>query len=128
MTDVRISLTLQALSLEEAQQRQDRLAKMRSLLFYHELKAKRLKKIKSKEYHRQLKRAEKRKAALLGELGDEEAMRKSAEDAEFERAKERLTLKHKNTSKWARRALKRGANMTDLGEWPVVCRAFHPVH
>ncbi len=26
---------------------------------------------------------------------------------------ERLTLKHKNTSKWARRALKRGINVMD---------------
>ena len=28
---------------------------------------------------------------------------------------ERLTLKHKNTSRWARRALKRGANIMDEG-------------
>ena len=38
----------QALSVEEARERQNRLAKMRALLFYHELKAKRMKKIKSK--------------------------------------------------------------------------------
>lgn len=34
--------------MEEARERQNRLAKMRALLFYHELKAKRMKKIKSK--------------------------------------------------------------------------------
>jgi len=28
-------------------------------------------------------------------------------------AQERLTLKHKNTSKWARRALRRGVNVMD---------------
>lgn len=50
----------------------------------------------------------------LGELGDEAAAQRAAEEAEFERAKERLTLKHKNTSKWARRALKRGSVM-DMG-------------
>jgi hypothetical protein len=44
--------SLQELTLEEARARRDRLAKMRSLLFYHELKAKRLKAIKSKEFHR----------------------------------------------------------------------------
>lgn len=43
---------------------------MRSLLFYHELKAKRLKNIKSKEFHRQLKKAEKRKAEVRGIVDD----------------------------------------------------------
>lgn len=38
--------------MEEAKARRERLAKMRSLLFYHELKAKRLKAIKSKEFHK----------------------------------------------------------------------------
>ena len=42
----------QALTLEEAKERRERLARMRSLLFYHELKSKRLKAIKSKEFHR----------------------------------------------------------------------------
>ena len=79
---------LQALSFEEAQARRDRLAKMRALLFYHELKARRVKAIKSKEYHRRLNRAAKRKAAKAGEAGDDnEALRAAAEDAEFERVK-----------------------------------------
>jgi U3 small nucleolar RNA-associated protein 14 len=50
-------LISQALSVEEARERQNRLAKMRALLFYHEAKARRLKKIKSKEYRRKLKKA-----------------------------------------------------------------------
>lgn len=54
-------LALQALTVEEARARQEKLAKMRSLLFYHELKARRLKKIKSKDFHRRLNRAAKRK-------------------------------------------------------------------
>ena len=79
---------LQALTFEEAQARRDRLAKMRALLFYHELKAKRVKAIKSKEYHRRLNRAAKRKAAKAGDAGDDdEALRAAAEDAEFERVK-----------------------------------------
>lgn len=40
--------------MEEAQERRARLAKMRSLLFYHELKARRLKGIKSKDHHRRV--------------------------------------------------------------------------
>lgn len=106
------ALALKALTVEEARQRREKLAKMRALLFYHELKSKRLKKIKSKEYRRRLKKAEKRKAqastAEGGMLLDEDALRRELEEAEFERAKERLTLKHKNTSRFIRRALKRG--------------------
>lgn len=43
------------------------------------------------------------------------ALQMAVEEAEFERAKERITLKHKNTSRWARRALKRGVNLADEG-------------
>lgn len=42
----------QKFTAEEAKDRADRLSKMRHLLFYAELKSKRLSKIKSKEYHR----------------------------------------------------------------------------
>jgi U3 small nucleolar RNA-associated protein 14 len=45
---------LQSLTLEEVRARQERLAKMRSLLFHHELKAKRLKAIKSKDYRKRM--------------------------------------------------------------------------
>lgn len=106
------ALALKALTVEEAKQRREKLAKMRALLFYHELKSRRLKKIKSKEYRRRLKKAEKRKAQAStadgGMLLDEDALRREIEEAEYERAKERLTLKHKNTSRFIRRALKRG--------------------
>ncbi len=44
---------------------------------------------------------------------DEAALREAAEEAEFQRAKERLTLKHKNSSRWARRALRRGVTVMD---------------
>ncbi|KAL4441441.1 hypothetical protein ABPG77_001945 [Micractinium sp. CCAP 211/92] len=108
------ALAMKALSVEEVRERQNRLARMRALLFYHETKAKRLKKIKSKEYRRKLKKAEKRKAEAAGEE-DEDQLRLEQEQAEFDRAKERLTLKHKNTSRWARRALKRGQTLADAG-------------
>lgn len=44
------------LSPEEWQKRQDAMAKNSALLFYQEHKAKRLKKIKSKAYHRHMKK------------------------------------------------------------------------
>ena len=43
-------------SVEDEKDRQNRIAKMRNLLFRHEMKAKRIKKIKSKTYHRLLKK------------------------------------------------------------------------
>ncbi len=52
-------------------------------------------------------------------MGDTEFLRLAAEEAEFKRVKERLTLKHKNTSQWARRALRRGINVMDEG---LLCR------
>lgn len=56
-------------------------------------------------------------AEKAGEMDDKDFIRLEAERAEFERAKERLTLKHRNTSQWARRALKRGVNLhNDDGE------------
>ncbi len=54
-------LLVQAMSADEAKERQHRLAKMRSLLLHHEAKSRRLKAIKSKSFHRQANRAAKRK-------------------------------------------------------------------
>jgi U3 small nucleolar RNA-associated protein 14 len=107
------ALAMKALTVGEAKERREKLAKMRALMFYHEMKAKRLKKIKSKEYRRRLKKAEKRKAEAGGEGGadlllDEDELRQAQEEAEFNRAQERLTLKHRNTSRFIRRALRRG--------------------
>ena len=101
------------LSKEEMRERQAKLAKMRSVLFYHDQKAKRLKAIKSKRHHKYLKNVEKRKIEKAGLDLDPEALKKEMEHAEFLRAKERLTLKHKNTSKWAKRALQRGFQRLD---------------
>ncbi|GAX81102.1 hypothetical protein CEUSTIGMA_g8536.t1 [Chlamydomonas eustigma] len=113
-------LALKSLTLEEVRARQERLAKMRSLLFHHELKAKRLKAIKSKDYRKRLAKVEKLHAKKTGasiadEEADSDAERAAEAEAEFERARERLTLRHRNTSKWARRALKRGVEVMDAG-------------
>ena len=55
-------------------------------------------------------------AEKLGQMDDKDFIRLQAEQAEYDRAKERLTLKHKNTSQWARRALKRGVTEHADGE------------
>lgn len=106
------ALAMRMLSAEEAKARREQLAKQRALLFYHEVKAKRMKKIKSKEYRRRLKKAERKKSAT-GEEGmlllNEDELQQQREEAEYARAKERLTLKHKNTSRFIRRAIKRGS-------------------
>jgi U3 small nucleolar RNA-associated protein 14 len=83
----------QSLTLDEAKARAERLSRMRHLLFYAELKAKRLAKIKSKEHARRANRAAKRAAARLADAAGDEvaAARAAAEEAEFDRAKVRLT-------------------------------------
>lgn len=107
-------LELNKVSIEDVRERQNQLAKMRSLLFRHEMKAKHIKKIKSKTYHRILKK-EKLKAAAAGMEVDPEAVKELAMKQEFKRAEERMTLKHKNSSKWAKRVLQRGLQTQDEG-------------
>ncbi|KAJ0977738.1 hypothetical protein J5N97_013212 [Dioscorea zingiberensis] len=107
-------LELNKLTSEDVKDRQHRLAKMRSLLFRHEMKAKHIKKIKSKTYHRILKR-ERLKAPSSNVEMDLEAAKEEARKQEFKRAEERMTLKHKNSSKWAKRILKRGLSVQDEG-------------
>ncbi|KAI3787697.1 hypothetical protein L2E82_00037 [Cichorium intybus] len=108
-------LELNKVSVQDVKERQDRLAKMRNLLFRHELKAKRIKHIKSKTYRRLMKK-DKLKGASATEIEmNPEAAKQLAEKEEFKRAEERLTLKHKNTSKWAKRLKKRGFDAQDDG-------------
>ncbi|KAL5701304.1 hypothetical protein ACHQM5_026654 [Ranunculus cassubicifolius] len=107
-------LELNKISIEDVKERQNRLAKMRSLLFRHETKAKHIKKIKSKTYHRLLKK-NKLKAANAEIQTDPEAAKEEAIKQEFKRAEERLRLKHKNKNKWAERVLKLGLAARDEG-------------
>lgn len=91
------------LTVEEVAQRRGELRKMRELMFRAEVKAKRIGKIKSKTYRR-IKRKERERLGEKvdemgedGEGGEEERMKR-----EVDRAKERATLRHKNTGKWAK--------------------------
>ncbi|KAI0354648.1 Utp14-domain-containing protein [Trametes cingulata] len=102
------SLKMNHLSVEEVAARRAELAKMRDLMFRAEAKAKRIAKIKSKTYRRLKKKERARLAEKLGEdeedLDDEEVRMKR----EVERARERATLRHKNTGKWAKAMRERG--------------------
>jgi U3 small nucleolar RNA-associated protein 14 len=102
------------LTLEEYQKRRSQLAKMRALMFYHEQKRHHINKIKSKKYRRIRKKQRERlkesdTSAQLEE--DPDLVREMEEKEEIERMRERMTLAHKNTSKWAKRVLKRGKNV-----------------
>ncbi|XP_078435662.1 U3 ribonucleoprotein (Utp) family protein [Wolffia australiana] len=117
-------LTLNKISIEDMKSVHNYRAKMKSLLFRHELKAKRIKKIKSKTYHRMLKKDKLKGGAAEGlmnpDVAKEEAMKR-----EFKRAEERMTLKHKNSSKWAKRILKRGLNAQDDGTKAALTEQLH---
>eukprot|EP01105_Mastigella_eilhardi_P026583 TRINITY_DN7753_c0_g1_i1.p1 TRINITY_DN7753_c0_g1~~TRINITY_DN7753_c0_g1_i1.p1 ORF type:complete len:713 (-),score=280.76 TRINITY_DN7753_c0_g1_i1:77-1936(-) len=98
---------------EEEAQRQTyvELAKLRSVMWQQEVKAKHSAKIKSKKYHQIMKHAkqashEREVAAIAAE--DPEALAEYQDRIERERIKERMTLKHKNTSRWARNLQQKG--------------------
>ncbi|KAJ1406360.1 Small-subunit processome, Utp14 [Sesbania bispinosa] len=73
-------------SIEDEKDRQNRIAKMRSLLFRHEMKAKHVKKIKSRTYHRLLKKdrlkAESSRIQMDPEAAKEYAMKQERQRAE----------------------------------------------
>lgn len=101
-------------SLEEYKKRRGQLAKMRALMFYHEQKRHRINKIKSKKYRRIRKKQRERakESEIEAEAIDNpDILRELEEKEELGRMKERMTLAHKNTSKWAKRILKRGKNV-----------------
>eukprot|EP00271_Cylindrocystis_brebissonii_P022634 TRINITY_DN878_c0_g3_i1.p1 TRINITY_DN878_c0_g3~~TRINITY_DN878_c0_g3_i1.p1 ORF type:complete len:1258 (-),score=449.77 TRINITY_DN878_c0_g3_i1:103-3876(-) len=107
------ALSLNKLTVEEVLERKERLSRMRALLFRSELKAKRVKKIKSKTFHRLLLKSEKRARANAagGDASahmDPEEAKELAIKQEYKRAQERMTLRHRNTSKWAKRILEKG--------------------
>ena len=82
---------------------------MRSLLFFKEQKQKKIAKIKSKTYRKITRKAEEKKSLTLNELQtlDPDRAKEEKNKLDFERIKERMTLKHKNTGKWAKKMLGR---------------------
>ncbi|XP_073445968.1 U3 small nucleolar RNA-associated protein 14 homolog A [Dendrobates tinctorius] len=97
--------SLKAMSLEEAKERRAELQKARALQSYYEAKARRQKKIKSKMYHRMLKKVKKKETLKkFEELRriDPEAALEELEKLERARMMERMSLKHQNSGKWAK--------------------------
>ncbi|KAG6856329.1 hypothetical protein H0H87_005530 [Tephrocybe sp. NHM501043] len=90
------------LSVEEVAHRRAELRKMRELMFRAEIKARRIGKIKSKTYRKIKRKERERLGAEGGESSDEEG-EEGRLKREVERARERATLKHKHTGKWAKK-------------------------
>jgi U3 small nucleolar RNA-associated protein 14 len=96
---------LQGVDAEQMEMKYDQLNKMKQLLFRQEHKNKRIKKIKSKLYHK-LKKKEKMREegkikAYLEDVDPEAAAELSKKD-ELKMAEERLSLRHGGHKKWAR--------------------------
>lgn len=96
-------LSTAKMTSEEMRKRTTEMRLMRELMFREERKARRLKKIKSKTY-RKIKKKELMKNRELAAVSSDE----ENEDHDIARAKERMTLKHKTNSKWARDMIKHG--------------------
>ncbi|KAJ3340013.1 hypothetical protein HDU93_007562 [Gonapodya sp. JEL0774] len=98
--------------------RRAELAKMRSLMFFHELKLKKAAKIKSRTY-RKLKKVDAAKRQI-GQEGDLDSSAFADTDStraqegrlqqEIERAKERMSLRHRSKGQWAKELAKIGKN------------------
>lgn len=103
-------MALKKVSIDEVRLRQAELRAMRELMFRQDQKAKRIAKIKSKAYRRIHKRERERQMERqMAEEGfDGHDMRDENLKMEAARAKERMTLRHKNTGDWARKMLSRG--------------------
>ncbi|KAH0837758.1 Utp14 protein-domain-containing protein [Lanmaoa asiatica] len=98
------ALKMAHLSVEEVAARRAELRVMRELAFRADRKAKRIAKIKSKTYRR-IRKKQREGLDGVGEGADGGADREDDEErlkAEVQRARERATLRHKNTGKWAK--------------------------
>ena len=99
-------MEMSKLSKEQMQIRQAELAKMRSLMFFEEQKRIKISKIKRKTYRKLARKSKEGENELdletLKTL-DPEAAREKLEEMERARAMERMTLKHKNSGKWAKK-------------------------
>ncbi|CAI4047579.1 hypothetical protein SKDZ_13G0450 [Saccharomyces kudriavzevii ZP591] len=96
-------LSTAKMTSEEMRKRRTEMRLMRELMFREERKARRLKKIKSKTY-RKIKKKELMKNREMADISSDE----DDEDHDIARAKERMTLKHKTNSKWAKDMIKHG--------------------
>ncbi|QDS74900.1 hypothetical protein FKW77_003825 [Venturia effusa] len=102
--------------IEEVQARRAELRKARDLMFREEIRAKRIKKIKSKSYRRVHRKEREKLAAMerdaFAEGGEEEMDEEERESADRKRAEERMGAKHRD-SKWAKAMKKSGRSVWD---------------
>jgi U3 small nucleolar RNA-associated protein 14 len=94
-----------ALSVEEGLHLHSEMSRLRAQQSYQMAKAKRQNKIKSKKYHRLLRKEKIRKQLKEFEelqQKDPEAAMGKLEELNKSRVQERMSLKHRNTSKWAK--------------------------
>ena len=97
---------LSKLTVAEVAAKRDQLAFMKELMYREQQKGRRINKIKSKSFHRIRRKEQQRKEAQLGE---EQGGAKTL-DYEAERARERMTLKHSTSSRWAKQTRKLAAH------------------
>jgi len=107
------------LTPQELREKQASLAKVKALMFYEQLKRHRLNKIKSKAYRRIRKKQKQRlqqsqSEGIVDEDDDEEEQKEKDEKEALKRVQERMDLRHKNTNRWSKMALKYGRSDTSL--------------
>ncbi|XP_038195276.1 U3 small nucleolar RNA-associated protein 14 homolog B-like [Arvicola amphibius] len=97
--------SLKAMSLEEAKIHRAELQKTRALQSYYEARARREKKIKSKKYHKFMKKGKAKKAFKeFEQLWKDDPSAALQELGKMEKARvlERMSLKHQGSGKWAK--------------------------
>ncbi|GAB1522520.1 hypothetical protein RhiTH_005640 [Rhizoctonia solani] len=102
------TLAAPTISEEDLAARRAQLRLTRELMFRADIKAKRVAKIKSKAYRRMKKREKEKQKEAAVELGLDEGEEVDRMRAEVERAKERATLRHRTTGKWAKAMRNKG--------------------
>ncbi|KAF8422552.1 small-subunit processome, partial [Tirmania nivea] len=106
------NLKANKLSVEEEQRRRAQLRMARELMYREEIRAKRIKKIKSKTYRRIHKKDRERLAAAEAALNGGTDEELNEEERERRRAEERMSLRHKQ-SRWAKGLRESGRGMWD---------------
>jgi len=94
-------LASNGVSAQEVAERRAEVRRLKELVYRAELKSRRANKIKSRVYRKIKRRA---KDAVSGDAEDDAEDEEGKLKREYERAKERATLKHKRTGNWAKRA------------------------
>ncbi|XP_072126765.1 U3 small nucleolar RNA-associated protein 14 homolog A [Mobula birostris] len=97
--------SMRAMCLEEARERRAELQKARALQSYYEARTKRAKKIKSKKFHKIVKRVKQKEILKKFEelrKTDPEAALEELNKMEQMRMEERMSLRHQNSGKWAK--------------------------